>query len=507
MDLLSFGFIGLVVLLGGLVAYLADGLGRKLGKKRLSLFGMRPRHTATALTVGAGVLIPLLTVLTLSVASSEFRQWVTEGRAAIRESKILSERVSGLRTEIEKKTQQANGLDEKLKGAQKRLQELESQVKESLDAAKLAEQRTRVAQAKSDRLDREVARQRASLDKVSASLVVAQSALEETRKASAELARSFKLQQDDLKAAYDQNKKLTDENLGLDASNNKLRTEIAEFQNKLTDLNSRIERAQQDLAAAQAETQRVQGELAVKNEQLTDLQGILESTRQGLEINLGNSRTRPMIFGMNEEIARLPLPRTQPQHEGEALAAVRRVQLQASSAADTRGARPVPGGTLSAGIFSRKADDGRVITIEENRRRPFHQAMAGQRDELVLIAYSALNAFQGEFVALTLRPYRNPMLYRTGETVVEGRIDGSQSDNTIYNQITAFLEQQVTNAALAKGMIPGRAPKAGQPGSTRLGVLSLVKQISEFGRPIRIVAYAAEDTRAADPLRLDFKFR
>lgn len=201
MDLLSFGFIGLVVLLGGLVAYLADGLGRKLGKKRLSLFGMRPRHTATALTVGAGVLIPLLTVLTLSVASSEFRQWVTEGRAAIRESKILSERVSGLRTEIEKKTQQANGLDEKLKGAQKRLQELESQVKESLDAAKLAEQRTRVAQAKSDRLDREVARQRASLDKVSASLVVAQSALEETRKASAELARSFKLQQDDLKAA------------------------------------------------------------------------------------------------------------------------------------------------------------------------------------------------------------------------------------------------------------------------------------------------------------------
>lgn len=504
MDLLSFGFIGLVVLLGGLVAYLADGLGRKLGKKRLSLFGMRPRHTATALTVGAGVLIPLLTVLTLSVASSEFRQWVTEGRAAIRESKILSERVSGLRTEIEKKTQQANGLDEKLKGAQKRLQELESQVKESLDAAKLAEQRTRVAQAKSDRLDREVARQRASLDKVSASLVVAQSALEETRKASAELARSFKLQQDDLKAAYDQNKKLTDENLGLDASNNKLRTEIAEFQNKLTDLNSRIERAQQDLAAAQAETQRVQGELAVKNEQLTDLQGILESTRQGLEINLGNSRTRPMIFGMNEEIARLPLPNS--LLEGEALAAVRRVQLQASSAADTRGARPVPGGTLSAGIFSRKADDGRVITIEE-QEAALSQAMAGQRDELVLIAYSALNAFQGEFVALTLRPYRNPMLYRTGETVVEGRIDGSQSDNTIYNQITAFLEQQVTNAALAKGMIPRQSAEGGFGRVSTERVLSLVKQISEFGRPIRIVAYAAEDTRAADPLRLDFKFR
>jgi hypothetical protein len=41
----------LLLALCGFIAYIGDLLGRRFGKKRLSIFGMRPKHTAILLTV------------------------------------------------------------------------------------------------------------------------------------------------------------------------------------------------------------------------------------------------------------------------------------------------------------------------------------------------------------------------------------------------------------------------------------------------------------------------
>jgi len=47
----------LLLALCGFIAYIGDLLGRRLGKKRLTIFGLRPKHTAILLTVVTGVLI------------------------------------------------------------------------------------------------------------------------------------------------------------------------------------------------------------------------------------------------------------------------------------------------------------------------------------------------------------------------------------------------------------------------------------------------------------------
>ncbi|NIO64040.1 MAG: DUF3084 domain-containing protein, partial [Gammaproteobacteria bacterium] len=62
------GFSGILlivalVLVSGLIAYIGDIVGRRMGRKRLSLFGMRPRHTAIAVSVAAGMLITVITLL------------------------------------------------------------------------------------------------------------------------------------------------------------------------------------------------------------------------------------------------------------------------------------------------------------------------------------------------------------------------------------------------------------------------------------------------------------
>ena len=46
-----------ILLLGGVIATLGDRIGTKVGKARLSLFNLRPRKTATLVTVITGSLI------------------------------------------------------------------------------------------------------------------------------------------------------------------------------------------------------------------------------------------------------------------------------------------------------------------------------------------------------------------------------------------------------------------------------------------------------------------
>lgn len=65
-----------VLILGGLLAVLGDRLGTKVGKARLRLFGLRPRQTATVVTVLTGILIAASTLGILFALSKSLRQGV-----------------------------------------------------------------------------------------------------------------------------------------------------------------------------------------------------------------------------------------------------------------------------------------------------------------------------------------------------------------------------------------------------------------------------------------------
>ncbi|MHB9024458.1 MAG: DUF3084 domain-containing protein [Armatimonadota bacterium] len=67
-------FLALViVLVSGLIAYVGDLVGRKLGRKRLTLFGLRPRYTAIVISVGVGMVIALLTITAVFAVSKHIR--------------------------------------------------------------------------------------------------------------------------------------------------------------------------------------------------------------------------------------------------------------------------------------------------------------------------------------------------------------------------------------------------------------------------------------------------
>ena len=71
-------FIGIamffvLMLMGGLIAFLGDKIGSKVGKKRMTLFGLRPKYTSVVVTIISGILISFLTVTVLAVVNENVR--------------------------------------------------------------------------------------------------------------------------------------------------------------------------------------------------------------------------------------------------------------------------------------------------------------------------------------------------------------------------------------------------------------------------------------------------
>ena len=65
--------IGIMAVTGGAIAFIGDKLGTKIGKKRLSIFGLRPRHTSMIITVITGILITSFTMGIMTITSENVR--------------------------------------------------------------------------------------------------------------------------------------------------------------------------------------------------------------------------------------------------------------------------------------------------------------------------------------------------------------------------------------------------------------------------------------------------
>ncbi|MDI6829160.1 MAG: DUF3084 domain-containing protein [Armatimonadota bacterium] len=90
----------------GFIAYWGDMLGRRLGKRRLSLFGLRPRYTAIITTTITGMLIAILTISFMMIASEQARILILQGEKLIRQNKVYKQEYAATKKAFEKATQE-----------------------------------------------------------------------------------------------------------------------------------------------------------------------------------------------------------------------------------------------------------------------------------------------------------------------------------------------------------------------------------------------------------------
>jgi uncharacterized protein (DUF3084 family) len=133
----------LLIFIGGLIAYLGDLIGRRTGRRRVSLFGLRPRYTAVLITIISGILIVVLSVGILSLFSED-------ARTALFGLELIKTRLQNKTRELtELKKIYENEIKEKIQLREVLSKEVESTVtayqKISAEVAGLRTEQTKIA--------------------------------------------------------------------------------------------------------------------------------------------------------------------------------------------------------------------------------------------------------------------------------------------------------------------------------------------------------------------------
>lgn len=183
-----------LALMGGLIAYLGDKLGSKIGKKRLRLFGLRPHDTSVVMTVVSGMLVAALTITVLTIASKEVRTALFG--------------MKQMRAEIASLTATRDKANEELSAQSAKIEELDQKISEATQAAEQARQQKAAAEAQMKDAQAQMQQAQADLGQLQARYAEASTRLQEAQEQvrQAEAARD-QLQQD-VKSLEDTAKKL-----------------------------------------------------------------------------------------------------------------------------------------------------------------------------------------------------------------------------------------------------------------------------------------------------------
>ncbi len=93
--------IAVLAVMGGIIAYIGDWLGSKVGKRKLTVFGLRPKHTSILFTIVTGIVIAGVTLGTLSVVSRDVRTALFGMEALKAELTGLSQEVAAKSVELD----------------------------------------------------------------------------------------------------------------------------------------------------------------------------------------------------------------------------------------------------------------------------------------------------------------------------------------------------------------------------------------------------------------------
>lgn len=502
MDLVSTSFLVVIVLGGGLIALLADWLGRTMGKKRLRFLHLRPRHTAALFTVLAGVLVAIVTIVFVAGASQDVRQWILEGRRAIERSALLATEVKQKESRINELQKSEQSLQSRYSEAAKKVNLLDQDKKElSVQRSELGKSVSNlkglVSKSQTDlrATSRRLTEQLATLGKTRNTLTGTQSQLQ----SASQTLRSAATQLEELNKRYieiDRELVQTERKLKqADADVKSLETAKGVLEGEVKGLRSTVKEYESSLETTRNELSRVRAELGEGKQELEELQQQLAMLRTISD----NSRTQPLMFSRGDEVARIVVPAN--LATSAARNQLTRLLRTARVAAESRGAK----GSPAAGFFGREVN-GKTISGEEQVAQ-WVSRIAGVAEERVVVANSLINTFRGEPVALELAVHPNKIAFAKNEVIAETRIDGDLSSADVLHRMSVFISQTIRAKAIERGMIPAKGRDDSLGAIAPESVFEIVQQIRSGVRNARVQAIALEETRAGDPLKIEFRIR
>lgn len=489
------GLIAMVVLLSGLLAYYGDVLGRKLGKKRLTLGRLRPRHTAAMMTALFGMLGSGAAIAILVLLSQPVRVMLVEGDKLKAENGTLKAELLRRQSDLEAKKREVE--DEKSKVTKEKTNVLI----ERRNVAGLKELTSQLkVQAQKSRNDLSLVRKQLALLRPQFDKLKAEFNRIDTQKGT----------------AVKYYKEVSQKNLELDQQLQESGRKLKSNQRQIEELNDTIKELQEKLFNQSTEANR---QLLSLKEQVDDAKNSLEQAKTDLEsanseyarlkagieqlltVATAVSRTQPLLYSRGDELARISA--RSKLNATEARTYILAVLENASMEASQRGAKASAPGGEAAILPALRDDKGNAISLQ-SQLETLTQKLAGKNEEQVIIAYAFFNAFKDEPVPLSIQIRPNPVIYHQGQMILETKIDGQLPESQILNAISMFAQEQLAPKAVRDGMIPAVGKKEPLGEIAPDALLTLVSEIKGVNRTIRVQFVAVQDTKAADRLKLRF---
>lgn len=171
--------IAVLVIMGGLIAYIGDKLGSKVGKRKLTIFGLRPKHTSILVTIVTGIIIAASTLGVLSISSRDVRTALFGMEALKAQLTSLSQEVAAKsgeldasRSALETKTKEYSALTLKITETTNKLSGVTKEL------AAVSSERDRTAAAL-DNVQRDYVLAKGDLDKAAREITTLQATKQE----------------------------------------------------------------------------------------------------------------------------------------------------------------------------------------------------------------------------------------------------------------------------------------------------------------------------------------
>ena len=476
--------IAVILIVGGVIATVGDRIGTRVGKKRLSLFNLRPKNTAVLVTILTGLGISGSTLGILFLADEGLRKGVFQLEDIQRDLRRKREQLGNT-------TQQLETTQTELKGAKKEQaqaqQDLQA-INKSLQAANAKQQVTQ-----------------AQLNSTITQKAQTQAQLQRTQNELAQVVNRYQQAIAELKSVDDEKSNLVLEVEQRRAEREKL---VKEANNTINQAKIAIVRRDHELANRQEAIQK-------RDQKIAELDQVIQ--KRNLEI-----AAREQLLSQRE--SRLQELETQQDHLEQEVA---RLEKYYQSYRDLRlGKLALARGQVLAAsvvrVFGDTSAREAVIQIlqEANRNasneltepgvhppineRILHvtqeqiEQLSKQIDdgrEYVVHIFSAGNYVRGEKpIEFYANATRNQVVFSGGEVLATTTADPKT--------MTSYQLQQRLELLISASQF--RAHNAGILENLQIDgtFIRFISQLRQYNQPVDIKAIAAEDTYTAGPLRV-----
>ncbi|HEY9641809.1 MAG TPA: DUF3084 domain-containing protein [Coleofasciculaceae cyanobacterium] len=444
--------IAAVLILGGVIATVGDRLGTKVGKARLTLFNLRPRKTATLITILTGGIISASTLGILFAISDQLRTGVFELEKIQDDLKSTRDELTQAKSEQEKTEQRLRNARRQQSVAQHRLERINQSLQAAVNRQARTESQLNLTQSQLQQTQSNYQQAQTQLSSISQQANTLKSEIQQLQSDRQELIR----QRDAVKEQIVQRDQ-----------------EIAQRDRAIADRETQLQRLEVQRTS-------LQQEIDILDRQYQSLQQEFQDLRQGNVAILRNQTLAAGAVRVNTPIA------------------AQQVLNQLLQAANSRAAqrlRPDTPSTADQILQITNAEAEQVINQIQDGKVYVIRVLS---DGNYVVGEPCVLAGQ-DCVQVNISAIPNQLVYRRGEVIASTTVNPATMPE---EELKARISQMITAAqfrARQAGILPETIEIA-----NRDRLYSFLDQLKQVKAPVEVQAIAAEDAYTAG-IRLDLQ--